>query len=105
MNILILVNPAKNYKYFFYNVAKSLVDLGHSVYYAYDTEKNKILFPIPEIDESSKSYFFDVFFKINQEENLQSNDEFLFDCTWGEYFYSDFDRFLTHGYNLEKDAE
>ncbi|MDR8346356.1 capsular biosynthesis protein, partial [Acinetobacter baumannii] len=54
MNILILVNPAKNYKYFFYNVAKSLVDLGHSVYYAYDTEKNKILFPIPEIDESSK---------------------------------------------------
>lgn len=105
MNILILVNPAKNYKYFFYNVAKSLADLGHSVYYAYDTEKNKILFPIPEIDESSKSYFFDVFFKNNQDESFQSNDDFLFDCTWGEYFYSDFDRFLTHGYNLDKDAK
>lgn len=87
MNILILVNPAKNYKYFFYNVAKSLVDLGHSVYYAYDTEKNKILFPIPEIDESSKSYFFDVFFKTNQEENLQSNDEFLLIVLGGIFLF------------------
>ncbi len=107
MNILILVNPAKNYKYFFYNVAKSLTDLGHSIYYAYDTEKNKVLFPIPEIDDSPKSYFFDVFFKKNQELFKQHHkiDDFLFDCTWGEYFYSDFDRFLTHDYNLTKEAD
>ena len=101
MKILILVNPATNYKNFFYNTAKSLTSLGHTIYYAYDSRKNKITNPIPEMDNSGKSFFFDEYL-----ENYSDIDQdYFFETTWGEYFYSDFDRFLTHNYNLSNSSE
>ena len=102
MNILILVNPAKNYKSFFFGIAKSLETLGYHIYYAYDTKKNTILTPIPEMDLSGNTFFFDDYLKNNVH---HSNHDYLFDCTWGEYFYSDFDRFLTQGYNLSRHSD
>ena len=102
MNILILVNPAKNYKPFFFGIAKSLATLGHHIYYAYDTKKTVILTPIPEMDLSENAFFFDEYLKNNLN---PSNQNYQFDCTWGEYFYSDFDRFLTHGYNLSRHSD
>lgn len=101
MRVLILVNPATNYKNFFYNTAKSLTLLGHTVYYAFDSRKNTILNPISDIDNSENSFFFDEYLK--KSSNISS--EYLFQSTWGEYYYSDFDRFLTHDYNLSKSRE
>lgn len=102
MNILILVNPAKNYKYFFYNLGMSLKNSGHNIFYAFDSQKSKILSPIESMDKSPNSFFFDQFFQKNISINKH---DFMFNCTWGEYYYSDFDRFLTQNYNLSHDSQ
>ena len=104
MNILILVNPAKNYKYFFFNTAKSLEKLGYKIYYAYDTKKNTIIMPIPEIDSSPNSFYFDEYLQKTDISSI-NKENYLYSCTWGEYFYSDFDRFLTHNYNLKNNSQ
>ena len=64
MNILILVNPAKNYKSFFFNLSRALKEQGHTTYFAYDSKKSTITTPIPEIDNSSQSFYFDEYLKI-----------------------------------------
>lgn len=101
MNFLILVNNAPKYKYFYFQIAQKLVELGHSVSYAVDSVRSTFLEPLSEIDDNKSTYFFDKFLEKNWNNNitLTLNDKEY----WGDIFYSDFDRFLTHNYNLNRD--
>ncbi|MFH4289208.1 capsular biosynthesis protein, partial [Acinetobacter baumannii] len=55
-----------------------------------------------ELDNNQNSFFFDSYLEKNFDKNLSvshnNNQEY-----WGDYFYSDYDRFLTHDFNLNKD--
>lgn len=103
MNILILINSAPNYKYFFHELGKEIESRGHKVYYAIDSHRSKFLEPVKAVDESSNTVFFDSFLernfkdKIDMEQINENKTDF-----WGDYFYSDFDRFLVHDFNLDK---
>ncbi|EHU2433853.1 capsular biosynthesis protein [Acinetobacter baumannii] len=102
MNFLILINSAPNYKYFYYALAKEIESRGHNIYFAIDSHRSKYLEPLAELDNSENSFFFDSYL----EKNFQKN--FMVDASneqgyWGDYFYSDYDRFLTHDFNLNKD--
>lgn len=99
MNILILINGAPGYKYFFDKLAEKFSDAGHEVFYAIDSHSSTFMEPVSRIDNSKKSFYFSDFF----EKNYNTFFEPLYPCTYGEFFYSDFDRFLTHNYNLDKD--
>ncbi|OOF45503.1 capsular biosynthesis protein [Rodentibacter trehalosifermentans] len=105
MNFLILVNNAPRYKYFYNQIAKELESLGHAVYYAIDSIRSIYLEPIAEIDNNKNSYFFNQYLKENflTSESIapKSGDKKEF---WGDIFYSDFDRFLVHNYNLERNT-
>ena len=105
MNYLILVNSAPNYKYFFYELGKEIESRGHTVFYAVDSQRSKYLEPLSEIDNSSNTLFFDLFLEKNFKENfdIKSIDSAQAKGYWGDYFYSDFDRFLVHDFNLDKD--
>ena len=103
MNILILINSAPNYKYFFHELGKEIESRGHQVFYAVDSHRSKFLEPLKAVDEGSNTIFFDSFLEKNFKENLdiaQINEHK--DSFWGDYFYSDFDRFLVHDFNLDK---
>ncbi|MCG5908262.1 capsular polysaccharide export protein, LipB/KpsS family [Acinetobacter baumannii] len=102
MNFLILINAAPNYKYFYYKLGLELEQRGHKVYYAIDSQRSKYLEPLPELDNSENSFFFDSYLDKNFDKNIdisQSEKQ----SYWGDYFYSDYDRFLTHDFNLDKD--
>lgn len=103
MKFLVLVNNAPKYKYFYYQIAKQLENQGHEVFYAVDSIRSTYLEPLSDIDKGINTYFFDLYFKQNFIEGLNvkvdEKEEY-----WGDIFYSDFDRFLTHGYNLNRDA-
>ncbi|MNJ17313.1 Capsule polysaccharide biosynthesis protein [compost metagenome] len=101
MNFLILINSAPQYKYFYYAIGCALKRLGHEVCYAVDARRSCILEPLSELDHGSKTFFFDEYFKKNYELAVPSNKS---DITWGEYFFSEFDRFLTHDFNLDRPA-
>ncbi|MGV2836377.1 hypothetical protein, partial [Pseudomonas shirazensis] len=73
--------------------------LGHEVFYAVDARRSCILEPLPELDEGAATFFFDEYFKDHYKDTLPLNN---FNTTWGEYFYSEFDRFLTHDFNLSR---
>lgn len=102
MNILILVNPAKDYKRFFYFLSLALIRQGHTIYYAMDSVRSKYIDSIPEIDDNINTFYFDKFLKENFNKD---KSEYLFDTTWGEYYYSNFDRFFVQGYNLDKSCD
>ncbi|WLH47915.1 capsular polysaccharide export protein, LipB/KpsS family [Pseudomonas beijingensis] len=102
MNFLILINSAPQYKYFYFEVGAALERAGHKIYYAVDSKRSCILEPLAELDGSASAFFFDEFFKKHYEANLASMYN---DVTWGECFFSEFDRFLTHDFNLDKPEE
>lgn len=99
MKFLILINSAPGYKYFYHRLGKGLERSGHEVRYAIDAKRSIYVDPLPELDESNKSFFFDEFFKLNYNKPL---GDALFDVTWGDYFFSEFDRFFTHDFNLKR---
>ncbi|WP_411564463.1 hypothetical protein [Pseudomonas shirazensis] len=99
MNFLILINSAPQYKYFYYGIGCALKSLGHEVYYAVDARRSCILEPLPELDDGVDTFFFDEYFRGHYEDTAPLNNV---DVTWGEYFYSEFDRFLTHDFNLSR---
>ena len=103
MNILVLINSAPNYKYFFHELGKELESRGHQVFYAVDSHRSKFLEPLKEVDESLNTVFLDSFLEKNFQENLDVDKlkDHISDY-WGDYFYSDFDRFLVHDFNLDK---
>lgn len=102
MNVLVLVNSAPNYKFFYKNLANSLERKGCRIFYAVDSKRSTILEPEEEIDKSKKTFFFDSYLKENyRREDFVS----AYQVTWGQFFFSDFDRFLTHGFNLGKNKE
>ncbi|WP_174871131.1 capsular polysaccharide export protein, LipB/KpsS family [Pectobacterium polaris] len=98
MNVLILINSAPNYKFFYYKLGLALEKKGASVFYAIDSERSANIEPLVKIDNSGKTIFFNRFF----EENYNKEFPELYNCSWGDFFYSDFDRFLTHEFNLKK---
>lgn len=102
MNFLILINSAPQYKYFYFEIGVALERAGHRVYYAVDSKRSCILEPLAGLDESANTFFFDEFFKKHYESNLTSASN---DVTWGDCFFSEFDRFLTHDFNLDKPEE
>lgn len=101
MNFLVLINSAPQYKYFYHGIGCALKRLGHEVYYAVDARRSSVLEPLVALDYGSNTFFFDDYFKRNYgvEGSLNKSD-----VTWGEYFFSEFDRFLTHDFNLDKPA-
>ncbi|SDX22447.1 hypothetical protein [Pseudomonas sp. NFACC08-1] len=102
MNFLILINSAPQYKYFYFQIGAALGRLGHSVYYAVDSKRSCVLEPLAELDDGDNTFFFDEYLKENYE--LVSSS-ICSDVTWGECFFSEFDRFLTHDFNLDKPRE
>lgn len=103
MNFLLLINGAPKYKYFFAEIAKKIEAQGHSVYFAVNAKKSSILEPLDYIDKSKNSFFFDDYMSSNLEEiKLKKNN---INETWGDVFYSDFDRFFFHNYNLENNSD
>ncbi|MBM7139703.1 MULTISPECIES: capsular biosynthesis protein [Acinetobacter] len=102
MNFLILINAAPNYKYFYHKIGEELISRGHKVYYAIDSHRSKYLEPLYEIDKGKDSYFFDDFLEENFNKDLEISPARVKEY-WGDIFYSDFDRFLTHDFNLNKD--
>jgi hypothetical protein len=72
------------------------------VFFAVDARRSAVLEPLEKIDKGASTYFFDDFFKRNYEEFSFESES---DVTWGEAFFSDFDRFLSHGFNLGKPSE
>lgn len=101
MKFLILINAAPNYKYYFFVLAKELQTRGHDVTFAVDSRRSTFLEPINDLDNSSNTFFFDDYLKkhFNKDITLPKiSNEY-----WGDVFYSDFDRFLTHSYNLDKE--
>lgn len=103
MNFLVLVNGAPKYKYFYAEIAKSLEKKGHDVFFAVNAHKSVIAEPIVYIDESPNTFFFDSYLERNFDDLRGKSVEM--EETWGDVFYSDFDRFLCHNYNLNKDSE
>lgn len=101
MNYLVLVNGAPAYKFFFAEIAKGLESLGHTVYFAVTAQKSKLFESVDYIDQSENTFFFDSF----MQEYKSSSDYLMDDETWGDLFYSDFDRFFFHDYNLLKGNE
>lgn len=99
MNFLILINSAPEYKYFYFRIGCALKQLGHEVYYAVDARRSCILEPLVELDSGETTFYYDDYFKRNYGESVSSNDSGV---TWGEYFFSEFDRFLTHDFNLDR---
>lgn len=103
MNFLVLINGAPKYKYFFAEIAKKIEERGHHVYFAINAKKSSILEPLEYIDKSKNNFFFDEYMCINFEKiKLRQND---LKETWGDIFYSDFDRFFCHNYNLGRSSE
>lgn len=102
MKFLILINSAPSYKYFFYELAKEIESRGHEVYYAIDSHRSKYLEPLSELDNSGNSFFFDKYLEENYDKSINLNTK-KNSGFWGDYFYPDFDRFLTHDFNLGKD--
>lgn len=103
MNFLILVNGAPKYKYFFSEIAKKIEDKGHSVYFAVNAKKSSILEPLEYVDKSANSFFFDEFMSNNLEKITSKKN--IINETWGDIFYSDFDRFFCHNYNLDNNSD
>lgn len=101
MNYLILINSAPNYKYFFYRLGCALESQGNKVYYAVDSHRSCALEPLAEIDDNENSIFFDQYFEQHYHFQKEQSD-YRFETTWGSYFFADFDRFLTHRFNLNK---
>lgn len=99
MNFLILINSAPGYKYFYHRLGEALKKNGHQIFYAVDARRSCYLEPLPNLDLGNNTIFFDDFFKKHYRVEL---DEEKFDVTWGEYFFSEFDRFLTHDFNLKR---
>lgn len=102
MNILILINAAPGYKEYYYKLGEELKLKGCNIYYAVDSVRSRYLTPLPELDNSERTYYFDKYFKENY---LRNKFENFSDDYWGDIFYSDLDRFLTHNYNLDKSSE
>lgn len=102
MNFLILINSAPDYKYFYYELGKEIERRGHTVFYAVDSHRSKYLEPLKELDENINTFFFDVFLEKNFNKDLSFDKSFNDGSFWGDYFYSDYDRFLTHDFNLDK---
>ena len=101
MNILILINPATNYKRFFYQLSNVFEDMGHSIYYAADSKRTIYMNPLAAIDSSSDTFYFDEFFK----NNYHSCDDSLYESTWGESLFSDIDRVITKNSNIKHTSE
>jgi len=99
MNFLILINGAPKYKYFYAEIAKKLEKEGHGVYFAVIAHHSDILEPLEYIDSSKNSFFFDDYLEENFK-NL-STKEIDLDETWGDIFYSDFDRSFFNNYSLK----
>ncbi|ELD0467366.1 capsular biosynthesis protein [Escherichia coli] len=98
MNVLILINSAPKYKFFYHELAQVFSLHGHNIYYAIDSISSKYMEPVKEIDESKNSFYFSSYLEMNYNKDFKC----LYECTYGDFFYSDFDRFLTHKYNLNK---
>ncbi len=103
MNVLILINPAKNYKSFFSRLATVLKNRGHSVCFAADARRHLYQDPIPELDANEEIFHFDEYFRGGFDSTLESN--YSYPCTWGEFYYSDFDRFYCQDYNLSRGGD
>lgn len=103
MNFLILINGAPKYKYFFAEIAHMLEKKGHKVFFAVNSRKSSIVEPLEYIDGNKNTFIFDDYMfeksKMLMSENWDSNE------SWGDVFFSDFDRFFSHNYNLDKDKE
>lgn len=103
MNFLVLVNGAPKYKYFYAEIAKKIEEKGHSVYFAVNAQKSTIVEPLSYIDDSQKTFFFDHYLK--EDFNDLKKQPVDINETWGDVFYSDFDRFFYHNYNLNESNE
>ena len=101
MNILILINPATNYKRFFYQLSKAFEDMGHNIYYAADSKRTIYMNPLAAIDASSDNFYFDEFFK----NNYHNCDDSLYESTWEESLFSDIDRVITKNSNINHTSE
>ena len=99
MNFLILVNSAPQYKYFYYKIGCALERLGHKAYYAVDSKRSIILEPLSGLDYSPMTFYFDEYFKVHYDSTVPLVSDGV---TWGECLFSEFDRFLTHDFNLDK---
>ena len=102
MNFLILINSAPNYKYFFHEISKELQNRGHKVFYAIDSLRSTFLEPLNAVDNNEHSFFFDQYLEKYFDPSLSVDALSDSQDFWGDYFYSDFDRFLTHDFNLNK---
>ena len=102
MNFLILINSAPNYKYFFHEISKELQNRGHKIFYAIDSLRSKFLEPLDAVDNNKHSFFFDQYLEKYFDSSLSIDALPDSQDFWGDYFYSDFDRFLTHDFNLNK---
>lgn len=99
MNVLILINGAPKYKYFFYKLAQRFVKDNHQVYFAIDSHSSDYLEPLSAVDNGVNTFYFSDYFEENYNKKLDEQ----YECSYGDFYFSDFDRFLTHGYNLSKD--
>lgn len=101
MNFLILINNAPNYKRFYSNIGQQLEAQGHKVFFAITSKRLRTSDPDSYIDNSANCFYFDEYFDDNRNKEIK----FVPNLTWGELFYSDFDRFFTHKYNLDKSSD
>ena len=102
MNILVLINPAKNYKSFYYKLSQELQLRGHSIYYAVDSSRSKYMDPIDSIDNNDNTYYFDIYFEKNYN-NVENID--LYQSSWGESLFSDIDRVVTRNRSISRSSE
>ena len=100
MNVLVLINPAGGYKRFFAGLAHAFRDFGHNVIFAADSRRHIFTDPIPEVDANFEIHHFDDFCQMEGER--QDVGDYAYDCTWGDFCYSDYDRFITKNYNLHR---
>jgi hypothetical protein len=103
MNFLVLVNGAPKYKYFYAKLAEQLEKKGHYIYFAVNAYKSAIAEPLSYVDDSQDTFFFDSYLEKNFD--TLKNKPIEIDDTWGDVFFSDFDRFFSHNYNLKNDNE
>lgn len=101
MRILVLINNAPSYKRFYSQISQKLGIKGYEVFFAITSRRLRVSDPDDYIDNSPNSFYFDEYYSLNKDV-IASN---AIQSTWGDLFYSDFDRFLTHGYNLNKSSE
>lgn len=101
MNFLVLINNAPEYKYFFAEIAKEIECRGHKVYFAINAKRSTVLEPLKYVDSSEDTYFLDQY--LSENEAKLSIKKSKLNETWGDIFYSDFDRFFHHNYNLNHD--